>query len=192
MKKLIMTTILVICLSITAQANAAYTFTFDPLSTGASNAAINNYMSTVYGSQVTTQSAHVYTGDGFNNTQYLTTKPSPGYIDIWFTQPISSMSFQGYVFEATPGADFSYSAFDASNNLVDSASWNPGTGGQGSYSSGAYGSPVTHLRFSNSGMHDIGIDNLVVTGKAIPAPGAMLLGSIGIAFTGWLRRRRAF
>ncbi len=182
-------TILVICMAGTTF--AAVTFTFAPLPDGATPTALNAYMTSVYGSSVTAQSAYVFSGDGFGADSYLTTRPNPGYMDIWFVDPISSVYFEGYVFEATSGADLRYTALDQNNQTVDTAAWDPGSGAGGSYSSGLFSAPVYHLRFSNSGIHDIGIDNLrVEKSQAVPAPGAIALGSFGMLLVNWLKKRK--
>jgi hypothetical protein len=175
-------------------------FTFDDggLSSGDGDLAVSAYMSSLYSSLVVVNGSDVHSGDGFGPDLYLWTRAqllNPGNIRIILTVPTTSVSFDGYIFDATSGADFT---FTASNSLfgppVFQQSWNTGTGTGFSFSSGPFTEPAYILNFSDSGKHDVGIDNLVLAPPGptspVPVPGAALLGLLGAVLVRSLRHHR--
>lgn len=189
---------------VTVAAQAAPTlFTFDSLNLLDGENAISQYMSNLYGSKVVVDDAVVWQGDGFGTTKYITTlNPCnpfwDGNFEIKFREEgVRCVSFDWFVFDDTSGADFTFKAYDANGNKI--WQWNAELAGEscrnqtggGTYCADFGGLVATRLYFSNAGVHDVGIDNLRVNWCVIPAPGAVLLGSIGIGLVGWLRRRES-
>ncbi len=200
MNKLVMI-LLVVVMSVAAQA-APTLFTFNSLGLLAGEGAISQYMTNLYGSKVVVDDAIVWQGDGFGTTKYITTLSLScdalwdGNFDIKFKEEgVKCVCFDWFVFDDTSGADFTFKAYDASG--VKIWEWNAELAGQscrnqtggGTYCTDFGGLTATRLFFSNAGIHDVGIDNLKVNWCVIPAPGAVLLGSLGIGMVGWLRRR---
>jgi hypothetical protein len=169
------------------------TFTFDDggLANGDGDIRLSLYMSTVAHSLVLVNGAEVHSGDGFGPDQYLWTRLqllNPGNIRIILTVPATAVSFDGHIFDATAGADFTFTASTLLGAPIYQQSWNTGSGTSFSFSTGPFPQPAYMLNFSNSGQHDVGIDNLVL--NPVPAPGAALLGLLGAALVHHLRRRR--
>lgn len=225
MKDLVFTTILVICMVSFAQAAPTFDFENAILGSGGSESIqINNeraseYMSSIYGVTTVTGGA-VWSNDQYgqdwidNDGQWLrtfgSTHETPGYMQVSFDDPILGASGSGYVFAATPAADFVILAFDNNygdrfnpnpNALVDAFIIDYGTTWWGDDRGDlmvvpfdrTFDSPVSLLVFSDGGYFDIGVDDLTVepfNAVQTPAPGAIILGSIGVAIVGWLRRRR--
>ena len=91
------------------------------------------------------------------------------YVETWYTS----------------AGNFYLEAYDAGDTLLDSATGASNIGSNSLIS--VSGANIAYVLF-----HDVGnfytIDDLGFT--PIPAPGAILLGGIGVALVGWLRRRR--
>ncbi|MBN1508675.1 MAG: hypothetical protein JW955_17640 [Sedimentisphaerales bacterium] len=205
-------------LAVVTPAYGAVTFDFEGATVGgvapdyvaSANQFVTDYMTAVYGSPVTATGAAAWTNDdagddwtGKTGTDkwlrtYGSASVTPGVFQISFDAvPVLAGSFEAYVFEATPGADFTVSFY--TSGYGDRYNPNPaallGTlptdfGVGGMVISFVSPTPVALIVCSDEGWHDIGIDNLIAT-SVVPAPGAILLGTIGVGLVGWFRRRRA-
>jgi hypothetical protein len=84
-------------------------------------------------------------------------------------------------------------AYDAADTLLDSDFSGPLSNSEVETLTVSDGGGIAYIlafghKIDDNISDSIGLDNMTWT--AIPAPGAILLGSIGIGLVGWLRRRR--
>ena len=194
MRHCIFTLIATMCIVNAANAGAAFTYDDGGLGYADLDAQVSAYMTAKYGSSVTVDGVFVAKDNAFNPTYFISTYANTGgdFTITFDVAPIDSASFDWYVFDATYGADFVCKAYDEYGNMVDSAAYYCDDYSGGYSDVITFDTPVKTLYFSNAGFHDIAIDNLKVNGgSTIPAPGAVLLGSIGAGLVGWLRRRRS-
>lgn len=203
MRKILLIPLLATCLVGTAQAGLA-TFDFESVAGGTDAAAISTYMSNTYGSLVTVSANTAVTMNtgpasyglppwSTNSTSYIWSDPAPTTsnrtnIEITFETPIYGIAFQGFVFEASGGADFTFTAFGSKDGTqVYRQTWNDGVG-EISPTWISFDQPVSFLHFSDNGEHAVGVDNLVV--QAVPLPTSVLLGVFAVGLVG--RKLRKF
>lgn len=170
-------------------------FDFNDLGPFEGSNGIGNYMSDLYGSEIEVDGARATNdnssppeglGQGETDRMIATSFQllNRGDFEILFTEvPIISASFEGHVLDPTPGVDFSFKAFSGDNLVFEITRNNA----EEVFESGVFNfdEPVDRLRFSDSGRHDVGIDDLNVT--AVPEPATGLLCIAGLV--AMLRRR---
>lgn len=157
-------------------------FDFEPLPSCSDATVIESYMEDIYGSDITVTGAWAktcfFSGPlGDDNYIFSSLCPGKSSLSISFNdEPITSVSFDfGMILS-------SLTAF-ANDQEILAEPWRCWSSGN----SGTiyFDSPVTALKFDDSCIGVIELDNLVVT--SVPEPSALLLLSLGAIF---LRKRK--
>ena len=170
------------------------TFNFDALDPGAGATSIGNYMTGIYGAPVTVSAIGAPEAEGLGllwnyiGDRYIESEPGglgnplPHVIDITFSTPITSVSFDwGSQLDA-------FNAY-ADGTLFFNHSVTGLFGETDHLDTWAFAAPVTNLRFTDSGTGEVGIDNLVVDkAAAVPEPSALILLGCGLIGIGVFRR----
>lgn len=210
MKNLGTIVLLLMCMGGVLQASVTFDFEgtlSNPLNPGDGDILIGNYMSELYPAIVSAEDM-VIVGDFTAMNRFVMLADSSGDMEILFSTPVTSVQFDIAVFgDRVDGIyDFELRAFDSTYGDMESPA--PGAQVDSTFTFSAdnsfntnsglitFSSPVSVLVMNDSGLWDIAIDNLTVEAEGgdpslmIPAPGAVLLGGIGVCLVGWLRRKR--
>jgi hypothetical protein len=111
-------------------------------------------------------------------------------VRVDFDTPTTMASIRAY----DGGYDYDtlvLNAYDSSNNLVGSDSVGPYDFAWPGETASVSASEIAYITFQATGVYSgLFFDDLTFEGQVIPAPGAILLGGIGVGLVGWLRRRR--
>jgi hypothetical protein len=168
------------------------TFNFDALNPGAGATSIGNYMTGIYGAPVTVSAVGKPEAEGpgllynYLGDRYIESEPGslinplPHVIDITFSTPITSVSFDwGMYLDAFNAYADGTLFFDQDYRVLR-------TGHLDTYT---FAAPVLNLRFTDGGSGEVGIDNLVVDrAAAVPEPGTLILLGCGLIGIGVFRR----
>jgi len=207
MKALNITIAVLLVAFVAASAQAGVTINFAGIEYTNNDTTISKYLSTMYGSRVYCDDAEIrdnqdgdwpyWPGHGYYNN-FCRVAAASGDMEMYFMdKPIASASGVGYVFDQKWGSDFNVYGYDKTfgsveypkhSALVNSTEVWCGREGNPFDWSINFDRPVSLLVISDSGAEDVCIDDLNVC--AVPAPGAVLLGTLGAGIVGWLRRRK--
>ncbi|HOA74025.1 MAG TPA: hypothetical protein PL151_17220 [Phycisphaerae bacterium] len=117
---------------------------------------------------------------------------------LQFSEQLTGVGFDGWVLWETTDADFQLFTLDEDGQVIERV-FSKDNAGLSTFhvpvfdlNPGVYG-----LKFTDHGLADVGICNLIVktascpTPVPVPAPGAAFLALAGLGITGWAKRRLA-
>ncbi len=165
-------------------------FDFDALGRFDGPLRIGNYMTDLYGSSVTVETARAATDSDDASDRFIATSLqlfNRGDFEILFDEmPIVGLQFEGYVLDATPGDDFTLTAF-ADDALLLTVTVEARDSGEEVFQTEWFALPAAANRLvvSDTGRKDVGIDNLVV--EPVPEPVTVVLMLVGAGAV-YLRR----
>jgi len=200
MKKLITICILLVLMS-TGAANAAITLTFDELPTQSVDGL--SYNGITFGFEVggNPSTDATYNAIGPGTLTYLQDPTlegtTAGILTLDFATPTDQLQFgvalNSYNVET---GGYLVNLYDPSYALIGVFSGNTSplivwSEDQFTYGGAPISRATIGFNFNNQTNGRFALDNLTINPvSAVPAPGAVLLGSIGLGFVNWLRRRR--
>lgn len=184
-------TIALLAIAMVGMVNAGttYTFDFENAQFPGGTDALETYMQSIMGSDVTIENATV--GNGI----------IPGVLgpDQYMQSPLAGENWFKITFNDAPivSASFDWGieldAFYCEADGVEVFSAGYGVWSSGNSGTLFFDAPVNTLYFHNCGLGQVQIDNLIVetaNNAVVPAPGAVLLSGLGVGLVGWLKKRR--
>ena len=188
--------ICIVLVLMSGAANAAVTLTFDELPTQPVDGLSYNGVTFSFKVDWVPSTDAVYNGIGPGNLTYLQDPTlegtSAGVLLLDFANPTDQLDF-GIALNSYNAVSNAYvvKIYDSSYTLIDTFTGD--TSPLVLWSEDQFTYSGTRIRRAVIGFNDqaanrFAIDNLTI--NPVPAPGAVLLGSLGLGLVNWLRRRR--